>query len=129
MWLSWWQLLQRDFLMPDSTIMLRLNVEIRPMQEGERCVKWLGLPIIWMYPAVDVMVLSFSPVLSPVSKEYHFEHFPLNFPAIIEIVRLRLLMMVIKISKETQKDWNCSRFWLGDVYKHVRKRSFLGWFP
>ena len=128
--ISWWQLLQRDLLMSDSTIMLGLNVEIWPMREGEWFVKWLGLSIIWMYPAVDVMLSGFFPVLSTVSKEHHFEHFPLNFPAIIEIGGLRLLMMVIRIPKETQKDWDCSRFWLGDLYKHVRKhRSFLLWFP
>ena len=30
---------------------------------------------------VNVMVLSSFPMLSLVSKEYHFEHFPLKYPA------------------------------------------------
>ena len=36
------------------------------------------------------MVSSSFPILSLVSKEYHFEHFPLKSPVIIEIAGLRL---------------------------------------
>ena len=70
---------------------------------------------------VNVMVLSSFPMLSLVSKEYHFEHFPLKYPAIIKIAGLRLLMLFIRMSRESQKYWNYSQFWLGDLYKHMRK--------
>ena len=55
------------------TIMLGLDVKIRSMQEDEWFVKWVCLSIMWVYPTVDVMVSSFFPTLSLVSKEYHFE--------------------------------------------------------
>ena len=42
---------------------------------------------------VNVMVSSSFPMLSLVSKEYHFEHFPLKYPAIVKIAGLRLLML------------------------------------
>ena len=49
------------------------------------------------------MVSDFFPVLSLVTKEYNFEHFPLKYPIIIEIVAgLRLLF--IGMSGESQKD-------------------------
>ena len=50
------------------------------------------------------MVSSFFPILSLVSKEHHFEHFPLKPPVIIEIARLRVLMLFIRMSRESQKD-------------------------
>ena len=50
------------------------------------------------------MVSSSFPVLSLVSKEYHFEHFPLKYPVIIEISGLTLLMLLIRMSKESQID-------------------------
>ena len=34
--------------------------------------------------------------MSLVSKDYHFEHFPLKSPVIIEIAGLRLLMLFTK---------------------------------
>ena len=71
------------------------------------------------------MVSSSFPILSLVSKEYHFEHFPLKSPVIIEIAGLRLLMLFIRMSKESQMDWICSLFWLGDLYKHVRKHRLF----
>ena len=37
--ISWLQLLQRDFSMPESTITLRLDVKTRSLQEGEWFVK------------------------------------------------------------------------------------------
>ena len=46
--ISWWQLLERDFSMPESTNMLGLDVKIRSMQEDELFVKWVGLSIIWL---------------------------------------------------------------------------------
>ena len=42
------------------------------------------------------MVSSSFPILSLVSKDYHFEHFPLKSPVIIEIAGLRLLMLFTK---------------------------------
>ena len=48
------------------------------------------------------MVSSSFLILSLVSKEYHFEHFPLKSPVIIEIAGLRLLMLFIRMSKELQ---------------------------
>ena len=67
------------------------------------------------------MVSSSFPLWSLVSKEYHFEHFLLKSQVIIEIAGLGLLMLFMKMSRVSQKDWNCSRFWLGNLYKHVRK--------
>ena len=118
--ITWWQLLQRDFPMTESTIMLGLDVKIRSMEEDELFVKWVGLSIIWLWPAVDVMVSSSFPILSLVSKEYYFEHFALKSPVIMEIAALRLLMFFIRMTRESKKDWNCSRFCLGHLYKHVR---------
>ena len=46
--ISWWQLLQKDFSVPQSTIMLGLDVKIRSMQKDEWFVKWVGLLIIWV---------------------------------------------------------------------------------
>ena len=124
--MSWWQLLKRDFSMPESTIMLGLDVKIRSMQVEELFVKWVGLSIIWLKPAVDVIVSSSFPILSLVSKKYHFQHFPLKSPVIIEIVGWRLLMLFRRMSRESQKDQNCSPFWLGDLYKYASKhRSFF----
>ena len=57
-------------------------------------------------------------VLSLVSKVYLFEHSPLKSSIIIEIAGL---MLFIRIWRESVKDWNYSRFWLGDLYKHVMK--------
>ena len=112
--------------MPEYTIMLGLDVNIRSMEEDELLVKWVDLSIIRAYPAVDVITSGSFPIFSLVSKEYHFEHFPLKSPPIIKTVRLRLLMLFIRMSRESPKDWNCSRFWLGDLYKHVWKhRSFF----
>ena len=35
-------------------------------------------------------------------------------------------MLFIRMSRESQKDWNCSQIWLGDLYKRVKKhRSFF----
>ena len=76
--ISWWQLLQTEFSMPESTNMLGFDVKIRSMQENKLFVKWVGLSIIWLQPAVDVMVSSSSPILSLISKEYHFEIFCWN---------------------------------------------------
>ena len=72
------------------------------------------------------MVSSSFPIYSLVLKEYHLENLPLKSSEIIEIAVLGLLMLFIRMSRESQKDWNCSRFWLGDLYKHLKKhRSFL----
>ena len=65
--------------------------------------------------------IKFISNIGTVSKEGHFEHFPLKSPVIIKIDELRLSMLFRRVSRESQKDWNCSRFWLGDLYKHVRK--------
>ena len=53
------------------------------------------------------MVSSSFPILSLVSKEYHFEDFPLKSPVIIEIAGLRLLMLFKRMSRESQKYWIC----------------------
>ena len=71
------------------------------------------------------MVSSSFPILPLVSKVYHFEHFPLKSPVVIEIAGLRLLILFIRMSRESQKDWNCSRFWPGDLSKHVRKHRLF----
>ena len=112
--ISWWQLLQWDFSMPESTIVLGLDVKISSMQKNECFVKCVSLSIIRVYPAVDVIISSSFPVLPLVSK-YQFNQFPLKSQAIIEIAGLRLIMLSIRILRESQKDWNCSRFWLGDL--------------
>ena len=83
--------------MPEYTNMLGFDVKIRSMQEDELFVKWVGLSIIWLKPTVDVMVSSSFPILSLVSKVYHFEHFPLKSPVVIEIAGLRLLILFIRM--------------------------------
>ena len=76
------------------------------------------------------MVSSSFPILSLVSKEYHFEDFPLKSPVIIKIAGLRLLMLFKRMSRESQKYWICYWFWLGDLYKHMREhRSFFTVIP
>ena len=97
--ISWWKLLQGEFSMSESTIMLGWDVKIGSVQENELFVKWLGLSINSPYPAVDVMASSFFPILSLVLKKYHFKNFPLISPVVIEIAGLRLLM-----PRESQKD-------------------------
>ena len=42
-------------------------------------------------------------ILSLVSKKYHFEHFPLKSPVIIEIAGLRLSILFIKMSRESKR--------------------------
>ena len=59
---------------------------------------------------VDVMVSSSFPTWSLVSKGYHFEYFPMKYPVIIEMAGLRPLMLFIRMSRESQKVWNCSIF-------------------
>ena len=54
--------------------------------------------------AVKLIVSSSIPVLSLVSKEYHFVYFPLKSPVIFEIPELRLLRLFIRMSRESQKD-------------------------
>ena len=49
-YMIWWQLLKKDFSMPESNIILGLDVKIRSMQEDEWFVKCVGLSIIWGYP-------------------------------------------------------------------------------
>ena len=110
--------------MPESTIVLGLDIKISSMQKNECFVKCVSLSIIRVYPAVDVIISSSFPVLPLVSK-YRFNQFPLKSQAIIEIAGLRLIMLFIRILRESQKDWNCSRFWLGDLYKHERKHRSL----
>ena len=46
--ISWWQLLEWDFSMPESTNVLGFDVKIRSMQEHELFGKWVGLSIIWL---------------------------------------------------------------------------------
>ena len=46
--ISWWQILERDFSVPESTNMLGLDVKIRSMQEDELFLKWVGLSITWL---------------------------------------------------------------------------------
>ena len=60
-----------------------------------------------------------------IHKEYHFEHFLLRSLVIIEIAGLRQLMLFIRMSRESHKDWNCSQFWLGDLYNHLRKHRLF----
>ena len=52
---------------------------------------------------VTIMVSRSFPILSLVSKEYHFEHFQLKSPVIIEIAGLRLLMSLLKEYQENHK--------------------------
>ena len=55
-------------------------------------------------------------------KKYHLEHF-LSKSA---VRLLRLLMLFIRMSRESRRDWNCSRLWLEDLYEHLSKhRSFF----
>ena len=37
---------ERDFSMPESTIMLGLDIKTRSMQEDQLFLKWVGLSII-----------------------------------------------------------------------------------
>ena len=50
------------------------------------------------------MVSSSFPIYSLVLKEYHLENLPLKSPEIIEIAVLGLLMLFIRMSRESQKD-------------------------
>ena len=52
---------------------------------------------------VTIMVSSSFPILPLVSKKYHFEHFQLKSPVIIEIAGLRLLMSLLKEYQENHK--------------------------
>ena len=59
-----------------------LDVKIRSMQEDKWFVKLVDLLVIWVYRnRYQVMISSSSPILSLVSEEYHFEHFPLKSSA------------------------------------------------
>ena len=103
--------------------MLWLDVKMRSMHDDEWFLKWVGLPNIWVktgrFNGIKFLILSL------VSKEYHFEHFPLKSPVIIEIAGLRLLMSLIGMSRESQKNWECSRFRLGDLYKDLSKHRLF----
>ena len=72
--------------------MLGLDIKIRP-------IKLLGLSITWVYSTLNVTISISFPILSLVSEECHFEHFPLKSSVITDIARLRLLMLFIGISR------------------------------
>ena len=66
-----------------------------------RWMVWkMVLSIIWEQPAVDVMVSSSFPILSLRSKEYRFEHFSLKSSGIIKVTGLRLIMLLLRLSRK-----------------------------
>lgn len=78
--------------------MLGLDVNIKLMQEDEWFVKWVSLSLISVYCTIDLIICSFISNIVTRVKKCYFEHFSLKFPAIIEIIGLRLSMFLIRKS-------------------------------
>ena len=56
------------------------------------------------------MVSNTFQMLSVEWKEYHFQPFPLKHPVIIETAGLKLLMLFIRMSRKSPRDWTVDCF-------------------
>ena len=56
------------------------EAKVKSMENDETFVKWVGLLIIWLEPAVDMIFSNTIPVLMFLSVEHHFQYFALKSP-------------------------------------------------
>ena len=84
------------------------------MQENELFTVWVGLLIICVYPADDVIVSNAQPFVLLIPFLHHFEHLPFKSPVRREQVGSSLFTWSIRASIFLQKFSNSWWVWLGD---------------
>ena len=73
------------------------------MKENGLFTIWVGLFIIWLYPADGVSVSSARPFVLVILLLHHFEHLALKSPIRTEQLGSSLFIWSVRVSKFVQK--------------------------
>ena len=123
--MSWWQLSNREWWMPEFKNKFGWSVNLKSMQLSEFSRKCVGLSISWLRSRLSVSSFNSMPSAFSSPSAHHLIDLQLKSPVITKQWGLVSLILVTIVSKPSKKSPNSWEVWLDDRYKTTRNIFFL----